>query len=291
MPPDIFFTGADIDRADALRGDAAAVTALSRSLTARLLLLDGLDPVVGADGGLAWGSMADAPDDAELALLGMVDGRAHFAPLLPAGRLLDPRSRRAWGIIPMLSPGDAALYGMARSMVDWHQRHRFCAACGGETSPARSGWQRDCTLCKTPQFPRTDPVVIMLATFEGKALLGRQAGFPHGRYSALAGFLEPGESIEEAVRRELAEEAGVVAGRVDYVASQPWPFPSQLMIGCLAEAKSDAITLDTQELESAIWVTKAEVQAAIAGDESRFGMPPPFAIAHSLLRYWSELPD
>ena len=133
-----------------------------------------------------------------------------------------------------------------------------------------------------------DPVVIMLAEYEGKALLGRQSRFPPGNYSALAGFLEPGESIEEAVRREIHEEAGVTCGAVRYVTSQPWPFGgAQLMIACVADAKDDAITLDTDELEDAMWVTKEEAQAALDNAEGRrFNAPPPFAIAHSLLKHW-----
>jgi NAD+ diphosphatase len=136
----------------------------------------------------------------------------------------------------------------------------------------------------------TDPVVIMLAEFEGKALVGRQSRFPAGNYSALAGFLEPGESIEEAVRRELFEESGIRTGAVRYVTSQPWPFGgSQLMMACIADALSDVITLDTNELEDAMWVTKDEARAALAdAPDKRFGAPPPFAIAHTLLKAWVD---
>ena len=136
-------------------------------------------------------------------------------------------------------------------------------------------------------MPRTDPVVIMLAEHEGRALVGRQSRFPPGNYSALAGFLEPGESIEEAVRREIMEEAGVPCGAVRYVASQPWPFGgAQLMIACIAQAHDDAITLDTDELEDAMWVTRDEVRMALAGEPGRFKAPPKFAIANSLLSAW-----
>ena len=154
----------------------------------------------------------------------------------------------------------------------------------------RAGWGRKCGSCNTEHFPRTDPVVIMLAEYDGKVLIGRQSRFPSGNYSALAGFLEPGESIEEAVRREIGEEAGVPCGAVRYVASQPWPFGgSQLMIACIAEATSDAITLDTNELEDAFWATREEVQGAIDGaDGKRFNAPPPFAIANSLFRKWLD---
>jgi NAD+ diphosphatase len=152
----------------------------------------------------------------------------------------------------------------------------------------RAGWGRKCGNCAKEHFPRTDPVVIMLAEYEGKALVGRQSRFPPGNYSALAGFLEPGESMEEAVRREIHEEAGVTCGAVRYVTSQPWPFGgSQLMMACIADAQSDALVLDTTEIEDAMWVTKEEARAALEGSpDRRFNAPPPFAIAHSLLKYW-----
>ena len=127
----------------------------------------------------------------------------------------------------------------------------------------------------------------MLAEYEGRVLIGRQPGFPPRLYSALAGFIEPGESMEEAVRREIREEAGIATGAVHYIVSQPWPFPSSLMIGCIAEAEDDALTLDTRELQDAIWVTRAEVEAVLAGDrDAPFMAPPPFALANSLLRAW-----
>jgi len=181
-----------------------------------------------------------------------------------------------------------AVYGAARSLIDWHLRHLFCGRCGAATVHARAGWGRTCNSCNTEHFPRVDPVVIMLATYQGKALVGRQTSWPHGRYSALAGFLEPGETIEEAVARELFEEAGVRATRVNYVTSQPWPFPAQLMIACVAEVESDVLTLAPAEIEDALWVTREEVHAALAGDASaKFIAPPAYAVAHSLLTHWA----
>ena len=152
----------------------------------------------------------------------------------------------------------------------------------------RAGWGRKCASCAAEHFPRVDPVVIMLAEYDGKILVGRQPRFPPRNYSALAGFLEPGESIEEAVRRELFEEAGVRVSNVRYVASQPWPFPAaSLMIACIGEADSDALTIDTTELEDAMWVSRDEVEAALAdAEDARFNAPPKFAIAHTLLRAW-----
>jgi NAD+ diphosphatase len=200
------------------------------------------------------------------------------------------RSPAVWRALSMLPAEDAAIYGTARSLIDWHNNHKYCGRCGGSTKVFRAGWGRQCTACDAEHFPRTDPVVIMIAEYEGKALLGRQSAWPTGNYSALAGFLEPGESIEEAVRREIMEEAGISCGAVRYVTSQPWPFGgSQLMIACVADADGDQLTIDYNELEDAMWVTKEEARAALAdAPDKRFGAPPPFAIAHTLLRRWAE---
>ena len=152
-----------------------------------------------------------------------------------------------------------------------------------------AGWRRDCDNCHAQHFPRTDPVVIMLVTEGDRCLLGRQARFGKGMYSALAGFLEPGETIEEAVRREVREEAGIQVGAVQYVASQPWPFPSSLMIGCMGTALSTHIILDRLELEDARWFTRSEAETMLAGTHpDGLGAPQPIAIAHHLLRYWVE---
>jgi NAD+ diphosphatase len=281
------FTGSPLDRADRLRNDLEAYEALLGDWRARVLGLDGLDPAVGADGGLQWTSMAEVDANAELILLGLADGKPHFVPLVEGVGGM-PRSPAVWRAMSMLPAEDAAIYGTARSLIDWHNSHRYCGRCGGSTKLFRAGWGRQCSACNKEHFPRTDPVVIMIAEFEGKALLGRQAAWPKGNYSALAGFLEPGESIEEAVRREIWEESGVECGAVRYVTSQPWPFGgSQLMIACVADAKGDALTIDHKELEDAMWVTKDEAHAALAdAPDKRFNTPPPFAIAHTLMRRW-----
>ena len=282
------FTGSPLDRADRVRNDAAAYGALLGDWRARILGLDGLDPVVGSDGGLYWHSIAELEGSEELILLGLSDGKPHFVSLVDAtGDAF--RSPAIWRALSMLPAEEAAIYGTARSLIEWHNGHRFCGKCGSATALFRAGWGRKCGSCGKEHFPRTDPVVIMLAEYEGKALIGRQSRFPPGNYSALAGFLEPGESIEEAVRREIHEEAGVICGAVRYVTSQPWPFGgSQLMIACVADAEGDEITLDITELEDAMWVTKNEARAALGNDDGRkFNAPPPFAIAHSLLRHWA----
>jgi NAD+ diphosphatase len=215
-------------------------------------------------------------------------GKPLFAPVVRAAP-----GQRAWSVFALLNrmrPEDAAIWGAARSLNEWHSRHLFCGACGSPTLAFRGGWGRRCTGCRLEHFPRVDPVVIMLAEHEGRVLLGRQPQYPPGRYSALAGFVEPGESIEEAVARELGEEAGIVeADEVRYVASQPWPFPGQLMIACTARAASAKLELDRTELEDAFWADRSAVEAALAGEpDAPFIAPPPFAIAHTLLLHWAE---
>jgi NAD+ diphosphatase len=278
------FTGGGLDRADNLRLDEARLAELAASMEARLLRLTGLDPELDEDGRLGWGAVAEAK---ELIFLGLREGAPLFAPLVRA----EP-GQRAWSVFALLNrmeADDTAVWGTARSLIEWHNRHAYCGACGAPTRPFRGGWGRRCGGCGLEHFPRVDPVVIMLAEHDGRVLLGRQPQYPAGRYSALAGFVEPGESIEEAVARELGEEAGIEVSEVRYVASQPWPFPGQLMIACTAQAASDAVTLDANELEAAMWVDRAGVLAALDGEAAApFLAPPHFAIAHTLLRHWAD---
>jgi NAD+ diphosphatase len=283
------FTGGTLDRADPLRTDAARLAAAKADPRARLLVMDGIDFVPG-DAGLLW-EAAGLTDPDRLILLGTdAAGVPHFAAEAPAGARVDARSRTVMRLLPMLGRADAALYGAARSLVDWHARHRYCAVCGGATTLFRGGWGRKCAGCGAEHFPRVDPVTIMLAQCDGRVLVARQPQFPPRFFSALAGFVEPGEALEEAVARELWEEAGVRAHSVTYVASQPWPFPSSLMIGCMAQVDDPAITLDTTELEAAIWVTRDEVRAALAGDPAApFLAPPSMAIARYLLEQWASV--
>lgn len=290
----IAFAGSPIDRADHVRGDPAALAALLGP-RARLLLLDGLDPRIAANGGLTWGSLADADPQADLAFLGIdSDGHGCFAGV-PAAGSTAPGNPRIWLALTALPAGDLATYGTARCLVDWHARHRFCANCGAPTVLAKGGWQRSCGACGAEHFPRVDPVTIMLVEHDGALLLGRQPRFPQGNYSALAGFVEPGETIEEAVAREVHEEAGVRVRDVSYIASQPWPFPSNLMIGCLAHADDPTLTIDRTELEDARWFSRGEVAeamvAAVKGERGgAFSVPGSQAIAHHLLQWWLDRP-
>ena len=291
------FSGHGLDRADHLRVDPAALASLRARADGRVLVTDGLSPVLDGSNALVWRAVAD--DDGDLVFLGLRDGAPLFAPVPAEG---DDRpaylQRPAWKEISLLPADDLAIYGGARSLMDWHARHRFCARCGAPTAIAKGGWQRDCAACEAMHFPRTDPVTIMLVEHGGALLLGRGRNFPEGRYSALAGFIEPGESVEDAVAREVWEEAGVRVHSVGYIASQPWPFPSQLMIGCHALADSRDLQVDHSELADARWFTRDEVAAALAapptvGLDGELGdlafLPPPVtAIARHMLDWWLE---
>lgn len=189
-------------------------------------------------------------------------------------------------VMAALDPVEAELAATARAILGWHQTHGFCAACGTASQPVKAGWQRNCPACNAAHFPRTDPVVIMLVTRGNRVLLGRNAVWPQGMYSLLAGFVEPGETMEAAVRREVFEETGIRVGPVRYLASQPWPFPASLMFGCAAEALDDTITLDPNELEDALWVTREEMVSILSGRHESIKPARKGAIAHFLIANW-----
>jgi NAD+ diphosphatase len=189
-------------------------------------------------------------------------------------------------IMTQLSPRDAELAATARAVLAWHSSHQFCSACGQSSIVVDAGWRRICPACETQHFPRTDPVVIMLITHNDDVLVGRSPGWPDGMYSLLAGFVEPGETSEAAVRREVFEEAGIKVGEVGYLASQPWAFPSSLMIGCYGVATSTEITLDPVELEDARWVSREDMTLASKGEHPEIKPARSGAIAHFLLENW-----
>jgi NAD+ diphosphatase len=194
---------------------------------------------------------------------------------------IDLRSIATQGLLPA---EDLGVLATARALATWHQTHGHCSRCGMPSHAADGGWKRHCDACGGDHFPRTDPVVIMLAIDGDRCLLGRQPRFPPGMYSALAGFMEPGETIEAAVRREIFEEAGITTGKVSYLGSQPWAFPMSLMIGCAAEAQSTSITVDHEELEDARWFTRDDIRQMLDGThKDGFKAPSPVAIAHHLL--------
>jgi NAD+ diphosphatase len=227
--------------------------------------------------------------------LGLRDGAAVFGMGITAAAVeklmtrddvavTELRGMAMQGVVP---PEQLSAIAMAKSMVSWHQRHGFCANCGTRTAMRQGGWKRDCPNCKAEHFPRTDPVVIMLVTSGDKCLLGRQKQFPPGMYSCLAGFVEAAETIEDAVRREILEESGIRCTDVNYYMTQPWPYPSSLMIGCTARATSDDIVVDRTELEDARWFDREEARLMITRKHpDGLAGPHPFAIAHHLVGRW-----
>jgi NAD+ diphosphatase len=244
---------------------------------------------------LSRADLARVADTQEDAFLGTLDGRPVIAHLAapeaadlyrddPTFVVSDLRSIAMKGAV---ATDELGVLAMAKSLLDWHRRHRFCAQCGTRTRPAQAGFRRDCEACGAQHFPRTDPVAIMLVNRGESCLLGRQPRFLPGMYSCLAGFIEPGETLEDAVRREVFEEAGVRVGAVSYATSQPWPFPSSLMIGCMAEALTEEIVIDRDELEEARWFHRDEVRLMLEGrhPDNLFAANP-IAIAHHLVRRW-----
>jgi NAD+ diphosphatase len=225
--------------------------------------------------------------DGERAVFAMdvpgADDPANVGPLAGLGYFRDARVAAS-----IVSLKDAAIIAQAKAMIDWHQRHGFCPKCGAPTKLMDAGYRRLCGQCNAEHFPRVDPVVIMLATFGEACLVGRGKQFPPGMFSALAGFVEPGETIEEAVRRELMEEASVKVGEVTYYATQPWPFPSSLMIGCYAKAESRDAKVDENELAEVRWLERSVARDLIEGKQiDGLRVPPPIAIAHHLIRTWA----
>ncbi len=234
-------------------------------------------------GAYAFDLSAWTPADVDTSELGQfLDPSQQHHPALPADHLFC--ELRA--VMARLTPRDAELAATARAMFGWHRSHRFCAACGAESRMAQSGWQRNCGACGTPHFPRTDPVVIMLITHGNNVLMGRSPAWPDGMYSLLAGFVEPGEPIEAAVRREVFEEAGIRVGAVDYLSSQPWPFPSSLMFGCRGDALNTDITVDPNELEDALWISREDMLEISSGQHPTLKPARKGAIAHFLIQKW-----
>ena len=216
---------------------------------------------------------------------GFYDRRVLAAPGREDLKFIDLRSIAVGDLVPH---DEAAMLAAAKALMHWHARRRFCSNCGARNEVAAAGWRRDCKACNTTHFPRTDPVVIMLAVDGDWCLLGRQPRFPKGMYSALAGFLEPGETIEAAVRREILEEANIACREVRYFASQPWPFPASLMIGCFAEAASRTLKVDRVELEDVRWFSREETELLLKRRHpDRLMAPTPIAIAHHLIRQWA----
>lgn len=303
------FAGNPLDRADAHRRDAQWLRDAHQSDQARFLPmhklkvplqqvgstesahlhwlsrteLDELEP-----SGLPSVPAANTATEAITVLLGLHNGAPHFAHALVDPAVNDKLNftdcRRA---AMQVNPSDSGIIAQARSQIDWHMRNQYCGNCGQRSHLERGGQIRCCDTCKGQIFPRTDPVVIMLITHEDRCLLGRPAQRIANVkfYSALAGFIDQGESIEEAVRREVFEEAGVTVGPVGYHSSQPWPFAASLMIGCVGEALTHEIQIDPREMADAAWFTRAQLRSAFAGEQD-YQLPGDIAIAHHLIMHW-----
>jgi NAD+ diphosphatase len=311
----VTFGGPGADRAGHLRGNAAALAAARADPRAaavviwrgkplvhgpaldRLALLPLSHPVLQGHDPAPWllGLLGDGaprfahdlsdwqPEGLDPGALGsFADRSEQHHPDLP-DTLVFAELRR---VMARLSPDDAAMAATAKALIDWHRLHRFCSCCGRPSAIILAGWQRRCPDCGANHFPRTDPVVIMLITHGNAVLMGRSPGWPEGMYSLLAGFMEPGETLEAAVRREVHEETGVRVAEVGYLSSQPWPYPSSLMIGCRGRARGREITLDPVELEDAIWVGRDEMMSAFAGEHAFLKPARRGAIARFLLQNW-----
>jgi NAD+ diphosphatase len=296
------FAGNPLDRASERRTDEAWLAGrMADPATTAIVLWKGDALVAGPEDATRLvrlpmdQAQAIAPGDEPLLFLGLdgeaavfaidVEGEADPAagPLAGTGAFINLRDAAA-----RLMGDEAAIAATAKGVFEWRRRHRFCASCGAPSRPAEAGWKRICTQCQTEHFPRTDPVVIMLPVTGDRCLLGHNARFRAGLFSALAGFVEPGETVEEACARELQEEAGLITLSVAYHSSQPWPFPSSLMIGLIAEVADAEARPDQTELEEVRWFTRAEASALLDGLVADISAPPPFAIAHQLIKSWIE---
>ena len=291
------YSGNPLDRGERERRDEAWIAARAADPTSRILPLNDLKIAVGDDGppALQWLSPAELESwggSSLVVLLGLRGGVAHFAADVSAlgGANGALRFEDARAAAAFLSREDAGVAAQARAHVGWHKRHGFCSVCGRPTAIGRGGQVRTCGECGAEHFPRTDPVVIVVVSDGDRCLLGQSWGrlAASNMYSALAGFMDQGESIEEAVAREVWEEAGIRAVDVRYHSSQPWPFPSSLMIGCHATAATTDIHKDDEEMTDVRWFSRAEVRAALAGKSETLSLPGPFAIAHHLIRSWAE---
>ena len=302
------FAGNPLDRGEVERRDEDWIAARATDPDSRFLPMRGPHVLVNAAatgsgepalGWLSWNNLAPHVTDPSPLLLGMLEGTTYFAIDLgrdePAAVAVEAmggyRFEEARAAAEtLLSATEAGIMAQGRAQVNWHNRHGFCSVCGHATEVRRGGQKRECPACKAEHFPRTDPVIIMLVSDGDRCLLGQSRGRLQAmnRYSALAGFMDQGEAIEEAVAREVMEEAGIRVKSVRYHSSQPWPFPSSLMIGCHAEADSTSINMDDEEMTDVQWFDRSEVLLALQERSEKLRLPGPIAIAHHLIRAWAH---
>ena len=302
MNPHVF-AGNPLDRGDVQRRDQQWLEAQAANPRSRFLPLWQLNVLIHSrsETRLGWLSPTEINGLAIAVppvFLGQLESVAHFA--IDISQLDDPqhelhldeswRFEEARAAATLLSHAEAGILAQSRAQLDWHRRHQFCSVCGQRTAQGRGGHVRQCPACKAEHFPRTDPVAIMVVSDGERCLLGQSRGrlSRTGTYSALAGFIDQGESIEEAVRREVREEAGIEVGLVRYHSSQPWPFPSSLMIGCHATALTTDIHKDDGEMTDVRWFNREEVLSALKGEHPHLRVPAPIAIAHHLIKAWAD---
>ena len=301
-PPKLGYTASLIDRVALMRDDEAALKKFYADARAGVYVTGGENVVLKLAGDTCDPLFAPAEARAlgatgETVFLGLAKAAPRFGFAIAPDAIEKLKTRADLKITDLRSVAVQGLVGEhhlpplaeSKALLGWHARHRFCPNCGSPTQVVQAGWRRDCPACHMQHFPRTDPVVIMLAISGERCVLGRSRRFAPTMWSCLAGFAEPGESIEEAVRREVLEEAGIACGRVTYFASQPWPFPSSIMIGCHAQALSENLVIDRDELEDARWFSRGECAAMLARKHpDGLTTPPPVAIAHHIIRSFVE---
>ena len=299
------YSGNPLDRGDRERRDEGWLSEKARDPQSKFLPMWDLNVLIseGPQQSLGWLNLEDLARlgvDTGAIFLGLLDGVAHFAidisPNAQATQELGEsgkwRFEDARSVTDLVNRAESGIVAQARSQVNWHNTHGFCSKCGHKTLMRRGGQVRYCSSCDTEHFPRTDPVIIMVVSDNDYCLLGQSRGrlSRMNMYSALAGFMDQGESIEEAVAREVMEEAGIKVKNVRYHSSQPWPFPSSLMIGCLADAATTEISMDTEEMTSVRWFHRKETLLALEGKSDKLMVPGPIAIAHHLIKAWA-IPD
>lgn len=287
------FAGNDLEACEHERSDAELQGYINDPRT-KAILLDQGRPALLPDGGLKFVSVKDLVGqniaDPGPLFLGKQNGVPIFAFTISSENdLTEMDSFHDMRVVAaQLSPTELALAGQAKSLFDWHTDHKFCAKCGAGSRGNRGGTVRKCDSCGADHFPRVNPVTIMLVINGDECLLGRGHGWPEGSYSALAGFVSPGETIEEGCAREIFEEVGLRISNPQYIFSQPWPFPSQLMIGLICETDERELVIDKKEIEDAQWFSRKTVEAVFAKRSEAFKRPPRFTIAHQLLRHWLQ---
>ncbi len=300
--PRLGYAASSIERATERRADAAALAALENERHARAYLVAGEQVILKntaavADPLFTFPEARALGRATEIVFLGLCGSAPRFAigfepPVAETLKMRDEfvlTDLRSIAVGGLVEADHLAALAEGKALLNWHGRHRFCSTCGAATMVVEGGWRRDCPSCKAQHFPRTDPVVIMLAVEGERCVLGRSYRFQAGMWSCLAGFVEPGEAIEDGVRRETREEAGIICGRVRYFASQPWPFPTSLMIGCHAEALSHDIVVDRSELDDARWFEREEVASMLLRcHPDGLTTPPSMAIAYHIIRAWVE---